>query len=124
MTTKKFESLLILAPNDSLRKGLAIGLFDIFFEITSAANPDEILLSKKEKDFSFIITETAFENHKTEGVIKELRIKFPLAKLFIISDKTDKAELAKLNKLNPQKIYSNIFDLKKMINDIKQLYEN
>lgn len=124
MTAKKFESLLILAPNDSLRKGLAIGLFDIFLEITSAANPDEILLSKKKKDFSFIITETTFENHTSEEVIKELRIEFPLAKLFVIADKTDAKEITKLNKLNPQKIYSNIFDLKEMINDIKQNYEN
>jgi len=124
LTAKKFDSLLILTSNDSLRKGLAIGLFDIFFEITSAANPDEILLSKKEKDFSFIITETAFENHKTEEVIKELRVKYPLAKLFIISDRTDEAEIIKLRKLNPQKIYSNLFNLKKLINDIKQIYEN
>ncbi len=124
MTAKKFESLLILAPNDSLRKGLAIGLFDIFLEITSAANPDEILLSKKKKDFSFIITETAFENCKTEEVIKELRVKYPLAKLFIITDKMDVEEIIKLNRLNPQKIYPKIFNLKKMINDIKQNYEN
>ncbi|NOX19514.1 MAG: hypothetical protein GXO87_14700 [Chlorobi bacterium] len=124
MTAKKFDSLLILTSNDSLRKGLAIGLFDIFLEITSAANPDEILLSEKEKDFSFIITETAFENRKTEEVIKELRVKYPLAKLFIISDRTDEAEMIKLKKLNPQKIYSNLFNLKKLINDIKQIYEN
>ncbi len=124
MNTEKLKSLLILAQNNSLRKGLAIGLFDIFFEITSASNPDEILFSKKEKEFSFIIAETTFENHKAEDVIKKLRIKYPLAKLFIISDKNDNAEIAKLNELNPQKIYPNIFDLKKMITDIKGIYKN
>ena len=124
MTKNKLESLLILESNDSLRKGLTVGLLDVFFEITSASYPEEIFSAKRLRDFSFIITGTDFENSDPLEIIKKLRVDFPLAKLFIITDKTDDAAIKKLNKLNPQKIYSNLFDLKELINDIKQVYEN
>ncbi len=121
---EKFKSLLILEPDKSLRKGLAVGLFDVFWEITSLSNPDEIINSSKQKNFSFIITGTAFENYNSNEIIKKLRIRYPLAKLFIISDKNDQKSIKELNELNPQKIYSNLFDLKELINDIKQIYDN
>ena len=124
MTKNKLESLLILESNDSLRKGLTVGLLDVFFEITSASFPEEIFSAKRLRDFSFIITGSNFENSDPLEVIKKLRVDFPLAKLFIITDKTDYVAIKKLNKLNPQKIYSNLFDLKELINDIKQIYDN
>jgi len=124
LTKNKLESLLILESNDSLRKGLTVGLLDVFFEITSASFPEEIFSAKRLRDFSFIITGSNFENSDPLEVIKKLRVDFPLAKLFIITDKTDYVAIKKLNKLNPQKIYSNLFDLKELINDIKQIYDN
>ncbi len=113
-----------MESDDSLRKGLAVGLFDVFREITSLSNPDEIINSIRQKNFSFIITGTAFEYYNSNEIIKKLRIRFPLAKLFIISDKNDQKSISELNELNPQKIYSNLFDLKELINDIKQIYDN
>jgi len=113
-----------LESDNSLRKGLAVGLFDVFREITSLANPDEIINSSKQKNFSFIITGTAFENYNSNEIIKRLRIRYPLAKLFIISNKNDRKTKKELNELNPQKIYSNLFDLKELINDIKKIYDN
>ena len=124
MTKNKLESLLISESNDSSRKGLTVGLLDVFFEITSASFPEEIFSAKRLRDFSFIITGSNFENSDPLEVIKKLRVDFPLAKLFIITDKTDYVAIKKLNKLNPQKIYSNLFDLKELINDIKQIYDN
>ena len=124
MKKEELKSLLILESDNSLRKGLAVGLFDVFREITSLANPDEIINSSKQKNFSFIITGTAFENYNSNEIIKRLRIRYPLAKLFIISNKNDRKTKKELNELNPQKIYSNLFDLKELINDIKKIYDN